>query len=265
MAFCKFCKAEGQKTGQCAYCGTGIVTGSATFIYGASEKDSYACEFQVTNKYLILRGVSKAEMAGNVTAGAAFGLIGAAVATATDAARQKTYAFYDLQDLQKVVHPYHTARLKKDTAFRFVNKDGTDFVLNFDLNGLFSGKSAKTFATCFAQTGVPMTADTVAVNPCCCHHPYLTAQTFAVRVCASAVPFVRLDAKHQPVPPMGAAVQPVQAPVQPVQAPVQPVERVVCPRCGRETERKNFCMLCGQPLTQPDAPTTVASDWLNKW
>ena len=96
MAFCEFCKAEGQKTGTCAYCGTVYYTAGVTFIYGQTEKDSYGSEFRLTNKYLIVRSVSKAEMAGNVTAGAAFGLLGACAATAVDSARKNSYGLYDL-------------------------------------------------------------------------------------------------------------------------------------------------------------------------
>ena len=49
MAFCDFCKAEGQKTGTCAYCGTVYYTAGVTFIYGQTEKESYLTERTVVS------------------------------------------------------------------------------------------------------------------------------------------------------------------------------------------------------------------------
>lgn len=241
MAFCEFCKAEGQKTGTCAYCGTVYYTAGVTFIYGQTEKDSYGSEFRLTNKYLIVRSVSKAEMAGNVTAGAAFGLIGALAATAVDSARKKSYGFYDLQDLQKVIYPYHTNSLKKDTAFKFINKDGSDFVLNFNLNGMFCGKAAKNFADALVKVGVFVENGTGSKYPFCCMNPFVNQATFAARVCQSAATFVKMTDEQFIAPPISVGAQthqtqaapqgysqPVQqAPIQqPIyQTPVEPVQQ----------------------------------------
>lgn len=228
MAFCEFCKAEGQKTGTCAYCGTVYYTAGVTFIYGQTEKESYGSEFRLTDKYLIVRSVSNGEMLGNVTAGAAFGLIGALAATAVDAARKKNYGFYDLHDLQKVIYPYHTKSLKKDTAFKFVNKDGTDFVLNFNLNGMFSGKAAKNFADILVKNGIFVEDGSRTNYEACCMKPFVNKDTFGTRVCQSAATFVRMTEQQFIVPPMDEAAT-VQQPTytqtaqQPVyQTPVQP-------------------------------------------
>ena len=241
MAFCEFCKAEGQKTGTCAYCGTVYYTAGVTFIYGQTEKDSYGSEFRLTNKYLIVRNVSKAEMVGNVTAGAAFGLIGALAATAVDSARKKSYGFYDLQDLQKVIYPYHTNSLKKDTAFKFINKDGSDFVLNFNLNGMFSGKAAKNFADALVKVGVFVENGAGSKYPFCCMNPFVNQATFATRVCQTAATFVKMTDGQFIAPPISGETQmnqeqtapqgynqpaqqtPIQQPI--YQTPVQPVQQ----------------------------------------
>lgn len=261
MAFCDFCKAEGQKTGTCAYCGTVYYTAGVTFIYGQTEKESYGSEFRLTDKYFIVRSVSKAEMAGNVTAGAAFGLIGALAATAVDSARKKNYGFYDLQELQKVIYPYHTNSLKKDTAFKFVNKDGSDFVLNFNLNGLFSGKAAKNFADTLVKVGIYVENGAGTQYPFCCMNPFVNQTTFGTRVCPSAATFVKMTDQQfiaQPISNIAQTQQPVQQPVQPTyQAPpVQPVQSVPVQPIQQQIKIPNnsgyYCNLCKNPAISED-------------
>lgn len=273
MAFCDFCKAEGQKTGSCAYCGTVYYTAGVTFIYGQTEKESYGSEFRLTDKYLIVRSVSKAEMAGNVTAGAAFGLIGALAATAVDAARKKNYGFYDLQELQKVIYPYHTNSLKKDTAFKFVNKDGSDFVLNFNLNGLFSGKAAKNFADTLVKVGIYVENGAGTQYPFCCMNPFVNQATFGTRVCPSAATFVKMTDQQfiaQPIanvaqaPQQPVAQQPVyqSPPVQPVQqAPVQPV---VTQPVQQPVYQEPVKSVESTPVSA-SAPAVDTSAWQSAW
>ncbi len=226
MALCTYCKNEGQKTNACAYCGTLTSTGMATFIYGFTEKESYGCEFTLTDKYFIVKGVSQKEMAAS-SSGAAFGLVGALIVEAArdEMAKKKPFAFYDLAELQKVIYPYHTKKLKKDTAFKFVNKDGSDFVLYFNLNGLFSGKSAKTFLAALAKSGVYVENGANAVNNVCCEKPLVNKDTLGTRVCQSAATFVRMNEKQfiapavLPVEQSPQYEQPMQQPV--YQAPMQ--------------------------------------------
>ena len=85
MASCEFCNAEGQKAGQCAYCGTGKYTSGASFIYGKKEGEACACEFTLTDKYLIVRPLSAGETMGMAAAGAAFGVLGVLTAAAVNA------------------------------------------------------------------------------------------------------------------------------------------------------------------------------------
>lgn len=278
MAFCEFCKAEGQKTGTCAYCGTVYYTAGVTFIYGQTEKESYGSEFRLTNKYLIVRSVSKAEMSANVSAGAAFGLIGAAVAAAVDSARKKNYGFYDLQDLQKVIYPYHTNSLKKNTALKFINKDGSDFVLNFNLNGMFSGKAAKNFANALLKVGVFVENGSESKYPFCCMNPFVNQDTFATRVCASAATFVKMTDQQFIAPPISGVTQANQQQntySQPVQQlvyqapPAQPVQRVPAqPVTPRPVQQPVYQAPVSKeesvPVAAP-APAVNTSAWQSAW
>lgn len=279
MAFCEFCKAEGQKTGTCAYCGTVYYTAGVTFIYGQTEKDSYSSEIRLTNKYLIVRSVSKAEMVGNIAAASAVGLIGGLAATAVDSARKKSYGFYDLQDLQKVIYPYHTNSLKKDTAFKFINRDGSDFVLNFNLNGMFNGNAANNFAGALVKVGVFLENGAESKYPFYCMNPFVNQATFATRVCQSAAAFVKMTDEQFIAYPISGGTQTNQAqtalqdysqPVQlaPVvetiptpavnasawQTPPVPVEdkkteQVMCSTCGSMNSNvARFCSKCGTPF-----------------
>ena len=279
MAFCDFCKAEGQKTGTCAYCGTVYYTAGVTFIYGQTEKESYGSEFRLTDKYLIVRSVSNGEMLGNVTAGAAFGVLGALAAGAVDAARKKSYGFYDLQELQKVIYPYHTNSLKKDTAFKFVNKDGSDFVLNFNLNGMFSGKAAKNFAEALIKAGVYIENGAGNKFPVCCMKPFVNKDTFGTRVCQSAATFVKMTDKQFIAQPISNVVQtqqpvapqPVQQPVQPTyQAPpVQPVQPVpVQPVVSQPVQQTVYQEPVKSVESTPvsaSAPAVDTSAWQSAW
>ena len=234
MQSCEFCNNQGQKTGSCAYCGTVYYTAGVTFIYGRTEKESFGREIRISDKYLIVRSVSTGEMLGNTTV-AAFGLVGALAASAIDSARQKMYAFYDLQEVERVIYPYKTNTLKKDTAFKFINKDGTDFVINFNLNGLFCGKVAKAFADALAKTRLRVVDGSQTTYPCCCMNPFVNKDTFGTRVSSSAATFVKMVTGHFVAPPINGAAAPQQPkqpvyqpkPAQPVQQPkpVQPVQQ----------------------------------------
>jgi len=288
MAFCEFCKMEGQKGGACAYCGTAYYTAGVTFIYGQTEKESYGSEFRLTDKYLIVRSVSNGEMLGNVTAGAAFGVLGALAAGAVDAARKKSYGFYDLQDLQKVIYPYHTNTLKKDTAFKFVNKDGSDFILNFNLNGMFSGKAAKNFADALIKVGVFVENGAGNKFSVCCMKPFVNKDTFGTRVCQSAATFVKMTEKQFIAQPINTAPQTSQQPTyaQPVAQPVyqappvqQTPEQPVTPQPVVQQpvhQAPTVQQVPAQPIQQPTVqepapvatnatPAVNASAWQSAW
>ena len=139
----------------CPYCGNIVAAATATFVYGQTQKQSYGCEIRVTNKYIIVRSVSKKELAATTGAAAGGGLLGAFIAGGINGAIKKCYGFYDLIDIQKAIFPYHNNTYKKDTAVKIINKDGTDFIIHFNLNGLlFSAKTARTFAEGLTKAGV---------------------------------------------------------------------------------------------------------------
>ncbi len=227
------CKADGQKTGTCAYCGTVFYTAGVTFIYGETEKESYSSEFRLTDKYLIVKCVSKAEMVGSITAeavgysigGLVGGLIGGMAANAVETSQKKSYGFYDLQELQKVIYPYHTDSLKKDTAFKFINKDGSDFVLNFNLNGLFSDKAAKNFADTLVKVGIYVENGSCKQYPFCCMNPFVNRTTFGTRVCPSAATFVKMTDQQFIAQPISNVVETLQQPLYAQSAVQQPVSQ----------------------------------------
>ncbi len=283
MAQCDYCKTMGQKTETCVHCGAHVFGGAATFIFGPSRKDSEGCNFSLTRNYLIVRAVSKGSMVGSTAAAAAGGLVGALVASAVDAAKEKSFGFYDLREIQTVIYPYHAKGLKKDLAFRFINRDGSDFVLLFDLNGMFCKKTAQNFAKALSQVGLQPVAGDPAESPCCCCRPFLDKTTFGNRLCVSAAAFMPQAAaqRAQNAPPMAApkpvptpapqsyayapaprpqhhvypsapapAPKPVYppAPQPPAYVPAPPPARPCCPVCGTLWSAEDvFCWTCGKP------------------
>jgi hypothetical protein len=236
LKYCELCGTEGQKALTCAYCGTNQIATVVTFIYGASKKESCNCEIRLTNKYLITRNVSKKELVSGTVAGAAFGLIGAAAAAAVDSARQKCYGYLDLQDIEKAIYPYHTQEAKSKTAVKLINRDGSDFVLNFNMNGaLFSVKTAKTFVELLSGTGIPVENGAGTVYPVYCMKPYMNADTLGKLVCHSAATFVKMSVDQMIMPPMDT-----------VSAPAVPSRPALCPHCGTAILGEDkFCGTCG--------------------
>ena len=288
MSSCEYCKTSGQKTGSCAFCGPTVDSCNAFFIYGNSLKEAGEVEITLTNRYLIVRKISAAEGMGTAAAGAAFGALGVLVASAATSAKKKTYAFYDLQDVQKVIHPYCVNDYsKKEHLFKFINKDGSDFVLRLSI-GLFNKKYPDIFAEKLASSGLYIEDGSSVMNPSYCFNPLVNAETFGLRVCPSAAAFVNMSEKQQqvvyssgnvtvrvnqqpktyqqaPMPTQSPfAPPPVQQPVyqQPVyQQPVyqqpsapQPAPSLVatqkvCPSCGfAGASTSNFCTKCGTSL-----------------
>lgn len=196
MANCEFCKNMLQPKSACPCCGTVISSATATFIYGQSDKASSGCAINVTNKFLIIRSVSKSELA-SMTGAASMGLIGAVIGEAINSSIKKVYAYYDLTEIQKVIYPYHNYKLKKDTAIKFVNRDGTDFIIVLNMNGLFSPKAARNFVNGLMKVGLQV-EDGSAVNHGYefCSHPFVNESTFSTRVCSSAATFVQHGQKQ---------------------------------------------------------------------
>lgn len=192
MDFCKLCKTDGETAGKCKNCGNSYFDGCADFIYGKTEKESFGCECILTNKYLIVRRVTKKEMLGGTAMVATGGLLGAAVNSAINKARKMTFGFYDINEFDKVIFPFNAKGIKTDTAFRIVNKDGSDFILHFDLNGMFCKKIAKSFQKALETAGIKIEQGSSEKQTQCCQKPFVNEQNFYLRVAPSAAKFVQL-------------------------------------------------------------------------
>ena len=194
MEFCKYCKTPNEKTGQCRYCGNVMFKFFGTMYYGATKKQGSACEFVFTNKYLLVNPFTKGEMVGNVTAGM-FGILGCFIANGINNSKTQHYAFYDLQKVNTIVFPYNAKGLKKGTAFKFFMNDGTDFIISFNKNGLFSAKYAHQFSKLLAQARFPLVSGAGNAFPALCMNPMVTKETYCRYVAPSAIPFLAYN-KH---------------------------------------------------------------------
>ncbi len=249
MKKCEFCYGEVQKAGECPRCGNVLYSGAATFIYGQTHKDSGICELRLTTKYLIVRRVSNAEFAGNVLGGA-FGLLGALTTEAIKSNMKKTYAFYDLAELEKVIYPFHTHDRKNDLAFRFVRRDGSDFVLLFNQNGIaFSGKAARGFADALRKTGVRIENGAGNESAVYCAKPFVDLTTYSKYVCASVAAYLPLTDGQIAGAPLTAAGHQGSYSQQAATAQTQPA----------------YGQPKAQPAAQPAAQPQTSGGWGDSW
>jgi len=163
---------------------------NGAFVFGPSESDMRPVEFILTDKYILIREVS-------------------AVNTVdSNDAKNSSYAFYDLKEIDRVIYPYYTKRFGKSPVFRFVNLDGTDFVLSFG----FVQKTLDKLAQTFMSVGL-MVATGARVYDICCEKPFVDFDSCIKRVSISAAQFVELadgqfvaprilPEKHEVVPPV---------------------------------------------------------------
>ena len=305
MATCEFCKNTIQDKMPCPYCGTVIAAATATFVYGQTHNQTYGCEIRVTNKYIIVRSVSKKELAATTGAAAGGGILGALIAGGINGAIKKCYGYYDLVDVQKAIFPYHNNSYKKDTAIKIINKDGTDFIIHFNLNGLlFSAKTARTFAEGLTKAGVYVENGSASnYGHIFCAQPFVNENTFGTRVCQSAASFVQLDQRQFVAPSNTAAAtstpyQTVPQMSEPqvstvnqnsantdnqvsaasedafVKQPVAPAQVAkICPGCGKQLDKlSRFCSNCGHAFTDIEStnetnsvPEWNADQWKNQW
>lgn len=107
-----------------------------------------------------------------------------------------------MTDIQKAIFPYHNNTYKKDTAVKIINKDGSDFIIHFNLNGLlFSAKTARTFVEGLAKVGIHIENGSASnYGYLFCSQPFVDENAFGTRVCQSAAPFVQLDPRQFVVP-----------------------------------------------------------------
>lgn len=224
MDFCKLCKTEGENAGNCKNCGNTYFNGAAHFIYDKTEKDSTCSECILTNKYLIVRHVPKKELVSGTAMVAAGGLLGAAVNSAINKARKMVFGFYDINEIEKVIYPFNAKGIKTDTAFRVVNKDGSDFILHFDLNGMFCKKIAKQFQGALETAGIKVEQGSSEKQPVCCQKPFVNELNFFLRVAHSAGKFVQLAEGQFVAPPCTADTDDTPLPETTSQPEISPAD-----------------------------------------
>ena len=272
MATCKLCKNKIEKSGICPYCGTEYLNTSVIFIYGQSYRESSQASVCVTDKYLTVKKFSSFEGFLNVLSARLFGALGLLIVGGLLSLRKKHYAYYDLRDVQKVIYPYLTDKLKKEVALKFVNKDGSDFVLRIDT--LSAKKNCRAFAETLASLGVYVEDGSASTHQVHCERPFVNAQTFYTRICPSAATFVQMGKKqfvaqpisnnafvnqqqnsyYQQVTPTPVMATPNQNQAYQIPniayAPNPVVQTVkVCHNCGAEVKpTAKFCTKCGSPL-----------------
>ena len=197
MSACIYCGNEVEKKQTCRYCGTVIAGVAGYVICDGAGRERAQCSGVLTDRYLILHVMTPGEAAGGAAA-SQFGLIGALIHAGVSSARRHDHAFYDLRELQKVVFPFYNDRCKKPFWFRFVNRDGTDFIL-----WITNKKAAAQLAEKLAETGVFVeNGEGQHYGQQYCLRPAVNRNTAGLRICASAAPFVQRSEKQFVVPPM---------------------------------------------------------------
>ncbi len=228
MKLCDFCSNPKETKDTCPHCGKFMLFVTAHMIFTPDKKGAPMVELRLTDKYLIIRGASGAEVAGGAAAGAAFGVLGIVGAAVVDSARSKCYSYYELREIKKLIYPYFPQKQKSKTAAKLIFADGSDMALNFDTGGLlYSVKNAAIFAETMAKVGIPVEDGTGRNYPVWCERPAVTAETYAVRLCPSAAQFVKAHKNNIVVPAIGSTGYQQPAPVP--TAPPQPVYQQPAP------------------------------------
>lgn len=268
MENCCYCKSSIQSGAVCAHCGKIIYTAGGQIIYGKTIKDIVDCEVTITDKYLIIRKVSKAEVRGT-RMGNAGGLVGAIIAEAAKSPEEKPHGFYLLSNIAKGIYPYRASGIRRNNAIKLINKDSTDFILIFDKPGFIDG-TAKVLKKMVAniRNAVPVFEDGSRLNfgAVLCATPYVTFNTLdkikAIPI-ASAQPAPTPEPAPASTPTPNPAPKPATAsvPNQPPQPIITPEPKnhskdttttptkIRCVRCGNFVfADRNFCNKCGTKI-----------------
>lgn len=200
MARCPYCKNEITDK-NCLYCGTGVRVLIGTLFCSTDNRDAAECAGTLTNRFLIIRGKTKDEIAKSAVAGG-FGLIGSLIHDAVDASKDYPFGYYDLREIRKAVFPFYNAKIKKPVAIRFELLDGSDFILQ-----MYGKKYAAAMAADLSNVGVYVeNGEGQNAGPFYCAKPFCVTSTIGLRVAPSAT-FVRLMPGQGIAPPMNPGAQ----------------------------------------------------------
>lgn len=265
---CAYCKKEYSGNKDCPDCGHIIYTAEGKLIYGATYKDSCDCEVTLAEKYLIIRRVSGGERTGDAI-GRATGLLGVFVAELVTEMKDKEYGFYPVSGIEKAIYPYKTTKIKAKSAFKLINKDGTEFILLFDRAGFDSAGKIREKMADFLGRLLPQIEDGSGRNygSTYCTNPYVNKDNFdkipplakktktrkekAAPVEKTPEPQVVTSAPEVKKPePQVVTPAPVVAEPKPAEEKPQVVQNgLACPSCGNHLPADSrFCNLCGTRL-----------------
>lgn len=181
-------KAERTKNAKgrqvCPNCGEFFpVDNQVDLVYGTRWTDRVGgIDLAVTDKYLMVHKVP-----GQKGATAAFGVVGWMVSVGAD--KMDTWAYYDRREFKQVIFPYRNKKCKDDWGIKFVNHDGTDFIIR----GQFGTTLAKT-ADSLKKAGFPVVdgGDTNHGDRYC-DRPFLTEKTLGTRISPTASGIARMN------------------------------------------------------------------------
>ncbi len=269
MGFCEHCKNDNQTTNACAYCGSYVLSGNGSFVFGNNMQASVPCTYYFTNRYLIIGAYSAKEQQKKAIAGVAFGAIGMLASEAVGARKTEPYGFYDLRECAQVIFPCCVKGAEKVLAVRFINRDGTDFALAFtDRQPKKQGLDL--LLQTFQQTGMQVVSEPVVYNSFCVN-PLVDSNTYNRRICYSAGGFVRRLPEQFIAPQIdtGAQVSYSQSPPSYgiANASEQPDAYANRRLCGEQSADENEAtrLLINQPsVTDPQVGTMLDEQTIKK-
>ena len=186
MAKCPYCKQElAEKKSDCPNCGKVLSNPEGAIFFGKTRREQADVEVVLTEKFLLLRKLSKALTYGAATVDANFGIAGSLASSAMSAAAKRIYGYFDLREISRIVYPFINKWAKKPVALRVVMQNGGDFVL------LFPKDVTQALAERLSSLGIPCENGQMHdAGEQYCLSPFLTKDSFHQRIAESAKGFV---------------------------------------------------------------------------
>ena len=258
---CRFCGKEITNS-KCTDCGSENYEAGGRILYGKNDGDRCNCMMYITDKYLFIGRVADNYFK-KQRVGRGFGLVGMIVADASSDA-PKTYGYYPLNQIQKVIFPFLNTRIDDKEAVKLVMKNGKDVILIFDQPGAFDGtrKVRKTMVEKLRAAAVQF-EDGSGKNHGSeyCVDPLVNADTFdrlrpkdwipeKVPSKEPAPARSMSDAEKQKAnEAMKLAAVMMKATAKKQEEATPKVERIPCETCGTFVLKgKKFCTGCGAPM-----------------
>lgn len=134
---CRFCGKEKSGSSRCVDCGLESYEAGGRILYGKNDGDRGNCMMYITDKYLFVGRLADNHFK-KQRLGRGFGFVGMVLAEASSDL-PKTYGYYPLEQIRKVIFPFLNSRIDDKEAAKLVMKNGKDVILIFDQPGAFDG------------------------------------------------------------------------------------------------------------------------------